>query len=35
LGGGGLVLALAGVTLAVLPPALRTCRQDPAVAMRE
>ena len=35
LGGGGLVLALAGVTLAVLSPALRTCRQDPAVAMRE
>jgi putative ABC transport system permease protein len=32
---GGLVLALASVTLAALLPAYRTSRQDPAIAMRE
>jgi len=33
--GGGLVLALSGVTLAALIPAFRISRQDPALAMRE
>jgi putative ABC transport system permease protein len=33
--GTGFVLALAGVTLAALVPALRISRQDPAAAMRE
>jgi putative ABC transport system permease protein len=33
--GEGLLLALASVTLAALFPALRSSRQDPAVAMRE
>ncbi len=31
----GLLVALVGVTLAVLVPAIRVSRQDPAVAMRE
>jgi putative ABC transport system permease protein len=35
LGGGALVLALAGVIVAVLFPALRISFQDPAVSMRE
>jgi putative ABC transport system permease protein len=33
--GGGLVLALSGVTLAAFIPAYRVSRQDPALAMRE
>lgn len=33
--GAGLTIALVGVTLAVLLPAIRVSRQDPAVAMRE
>jgi putative ABC transport system permease protein len=33
--GGGLVLALSGVTLAALIPAFKISRQDPALAMRE
>jgi len=35
LAGAGLGAALASVALAALVPALRVCRQDPAVAMRE
>ncbi len=35
LGAGGLTLGLIGVGLAVLFPALKTSRQDPAAAMRE
>jgi putative ABC transport system permease protein len=33
--GGGLILALSGVTLAAFVPAYRVSRQDPALAMRE
>jgi putative ABC transport system permease protein len=33
--GGGLILALSGVTLAALIPAFKVSRQDPALAMRE